>query len=217
MLDATPGATTSRTMRYSYNELFRLLDDAVLALGVPGAARRTARILLRFIPSDAPAPVSPVRVSKLAKFRNVDPRTVRAHIHQLVAFGLAEGSSLGGGHRSIRRRAGRIVALRGIDFTPMLVRADALRAEAAAIRLGQEERIQLRAEISAPRQSFRLGAGIAYARSLEAFAALPRRYAHLPHAALTALRDRPRALRSELAALLDQRGTLTVRLAREAR
>ena len=179
---------------YSRGDLFRLLDDAVLALGLADAVQRTAQILIRCIPSDAPAPISPIRVQELAEQRNVDPRTVRAHIRRLIAFGLAEDTALGGGHRCVRRRAKRIVALHGIDFTPMLIRADRLRAEAEAIRLEQERRIRLRAEISALRRRFRLQAVAACSELLEAFAALPRRYAHLPGTTLTLLRDRLRAL-----------------------
>ncbi|TPE47321.1 replication initiation protein RepC [Amaricoccus solimangrovi] len=190
MPDAISGAPSSHAGRYSHKELFRLLDDAVLALGLPDGVQRTAQVLIRFIPSDAPVPVSPIRVQDLAEQRDVDPRTVRAHIRRLIALGLVEDTSLGGGHRVIHRRSGRIVALRGIDFAPMLARADALRAEAAAIRLGQEERLRLRAEISALRHRFRKSAATACARILEAFAALPRRYGHLPGAALSALRDR---------------------------
>lgn len=185
---------SAHVKRYSHNELFRLLDDVVLGLGLPDAVHRTAQLLIRFIPSDAPAPVSPVRVQELAELRHVDARTVRAHIQRLIAYGLAEDSSLGNGHRCVRRRANRIIALHGIDLSPMLSRADELRALAAEVQHEQERRIALRADISALRRRFRLGRGDASAELLERFAALPRRYAHLPLADLAAIRERLLAL-----------------------
>lgn len=179
---------------YTLRELFHLLDRATLALGLPASVYRTAQVLIRFIPKDAPAPVSPARVQELAEILGLDPRTVRAHVRRLAALGLAEDRCLAGGHRTIRRRAGRIVALHGVDFTPLLTRRLEFEAEAARIELEQAERIRLRAAISTLRGRFRLLAPVAptqvLAKVSEYFATLPRRYAHLPLAELAILRDR---------------------------
>lgn len=180
------GATPSQSRR----ALYRLLDRASLALGLPASVYRTAQVLIRFIPTDAPAPISPARVQELAETLALDPRTIRAHIRRLGAYGLVADQTLAGGHRVIRRRASRIVALHGIDFSPMLARGTELEAEAARIEIEQDERIRLRARISALRRRFRLLAHMASSEIAGKFGELPRRYAHLPLAELARIEDR---------------------------
>jgi hypothetical protein len=194
MSNLSTSARSDDASIYPRRDLFRLLDRATLALGLPASVYRTAQVLIRFIPADAPTPISPARVQDLADALALDPRTIRAHIRRLAAFDLVSDQTLAGGHRVIRRRADKIVALHGIDFSPMLARRAALEAEAARIEIEQAERIRLRAEISALRRQFRLLIVATTAGSVEVacgvFEALPRRYAHLPLTDLAAIHDR---------------------------
>ena len=195
-------ARSSRSVR---GDLFQLLDDAINALGVPKQVAATAHALIKFVPRDAPCPVSPARVQDLADKLKADPRTIRNHIHRLIGLGLAENRCGDGGHRIIRRHKGRIVALAGIDFSPMLARRAEIEAEAAQLEVEAAERAALRAEITQTRRRFRLLAPSspsgAAATALEIFAAMPRRYAHLRLGELAILRDRMLRLLAILAPL----------------
>jgi DNA-binding MarR family transcriptional regulator len=107
-------------------KLHPILRKAAIAHGLPDAVLVTANALLRYVPKDAPCPVLPARVQDLAEERGCDPRTIRAHIRRLEAYGLVVDRCAGGGRRIIQRRRGRIVALQGIDFSPILMRATAI-------------------------------------------------------------------------------------------
>jgi transposase-like protein len=155
-------------------------------------------VLIRFIPADAPRPISPARVQDVARELGIDPRTVRNHVKRLIALGLAADRCGDGGHRRIHRSGGRIVVLAGIDLGPMLARRAELEAEAARLRAEDEEHTALRAEITQARRRFRLlcplsSSGVSE-RAWALFAELPRRYGHLPVRDLLGIRDRLRKL-----------------------
>ena len=174
--------------------LHRTLRLAARALGLPDAVLLTAQALLRFVPKDAEEAISPARVGDLAEERNCDPRTVRAHIRRLEAYGLVVDRSAGGGRRVIQRRRGRIVALQGVDFTPMLARAEALARAALEREAEQDERRRLVARVSARKRALRLaliGTDSALVHHAKAVLdACPARHRALPLGALAALEAR---------------------------
>lgn len=151
-------------------------------------------MLIRYIPSDAPRPISPARVQDLADDRGVGVRTIYQHIQRLVALDLVQDATVGGGHRTIRRRNGAIVSIAGIDFGPMCARATEFQTGAALQRAERDECIALRTEISHLRRRAMLLAGTTSsalaARMRESLTALPRRYDRLSLAELAQLRDR---------------------------
>ena len=182
----------------SRGDYFQLFERAARVLGVPRSVRETARVLIRFIPADAPRPISPARVQDIARELGIDPRTVRNHVNRLIALGLAEDRCGDGGHRRIHRSGGRIVVLAGIDLGPMLARRAELETEAARLRVEDEEHAALRAEITQARRRFRLlrplsSSGVTE-RASALFAELPRRYGHLQTRDLLTIRDQLRKL-----------------------
>jgi hypothetical protein len=128
---------------------------AAIAHGLPDAVLVTGHALLRYIPRDAEQPMSPARVQDLADERGCDPRTIRAHIRRLEAYGLVVDRSAGGGRRMIQRRRGRIVVLQGIDFSPMLAAAETLGVAALAAEAGLDERRRIAARISEMKRQLR--------------------------------------------------------------
>lgn len=174
--------------------LYKMLRDAALYLQLPDGVVRTAEMLIRYIPSDAPRPISPARVQDLADDRGVGVRTIYQHIQRLVALDLVQDATVGGGHRTIRRRSGAIVSIAGIDFSPMCARATEFRTGAALQRAERDECIALRTEISHLRRRATLLAGSTSSalasRMRESLTALPRRYDRLSLAELAQLRDR---------------------------
>jgi hypothetical protein len=136
-------------------ELHRVLRLAAIAHGLPDAVLVTGHALLRYVPRDAEQPISPARVQDLADERGCDPRTIRAHIRRLEAYGLVVDRSAGGGRRMIRRRRGRIIVLQGIDFSPMLAAADTFAIAALEAEAELDERRRLSARISELKRQLR--------------------------------------------------------------
>lgn len=181
-------------------KLHRILRLAAAAHGLPDAVLVTAHALLRYVPRDAAEPISPARVQDLAEERGCDPRTIRAHIRRLEAYGLVVDRSAGGGRRMIRRRRGRLVLLQGLDFSPMLAAADALALAAIEAEAERDERRRLAARVSALKRQLRNAiadqeeGGVAD-RAASALRACPARHRRLSLRELAAL-----AARLELAA-----------------
>jgi replication initiation protein RepC len=178
--------------------LYRALRAAAHVHALPDAVARTAERLIDFIPQDAPEPVSPVAVQRLADLRGCDPRTIRAHVARLINIGLcADRRRDGGGRAIVRGPDGAIVMLFGVSFAPLLANADRLEAEAAALDRLAADKARLRGEISRLRRQLRLRlAADTDATHAAAFAALPRRIAHLERPALEALLARVAAILS---------------------
>jgi hypothetical protein len=181
-------------------ELHRVLRLAAAAHGLPDAVLVTAHALLRYVPRDAAEPISPARVQDLAEERGCDPRTIRAHVRRLEAYGLVVDRAAGGGRRMIQRRHGRLVVLQGIDFSPMLAAADALTLAAIEAEAERDERRHLCARVSELKRQLRDGVArqpdhMATARVSAVLAACPSRHRGLALRALAAL-----AARLELAA-----------------
>ena len=139
----------------SQGELHRLLRLAATAQGLPDAVLVTGHALLRYVPRDAAEPISPARVQDLAEERGCDPRTIRAHIRRLEAYGLVVDRSAGGGRRMIQRRRGRLVVLQGIDFSPMLAAAEGLAIAAIEAEAERDERRRLAARVSQLKRQLR--------------------------------------------------------------
>ena len=175
-------------------DLYLLLGKACRALRGYGMAQRIAEEMIRHIPEDAPCPVSPAPNAEIARQLRINPATVRVHIRRLVALGLLEDRTGPSGHRPAHRRRGRIVALAGLDFSPLLARRDEIEASFARWDDERRELIALRTEIAATkrqiRQLLQATPEDVAATTRERLAALPRRYAHLPTVELVALRDR---------------------------
>ena len=181
-------------------KLHRLLRLAAAAHGLPDAVLVTGHALLRYVPRDAAEPISPARVQDLAEERGCDPRTIRAHIRRLEAYGLVVDRAAGGGRRMLQRRRGRLVVLQGIDFSPMLAAADALALAAFEAEAERDERRQLCARISELKRQLRDAVArqpdhSAAARVVAVLDACPARHRGLALRALAAL-----AARLELAA-----------------
>jgi DNA-binding MarR family transcriptional regulator len=136
-------------------KLHRLLRLAAAAHGLPDAVLVTAHALLRYVPRDAVEPISPARVQDLAEERGCDPRTIRAHVRRLEAYGLVVDRSAGGGRRMIQRRRDRLVVLQGVDFSPMLAAAEALAIAAIEAEAERDERRRLAARVSALKRQLR--------------------------------------------------------------
>ncbi len=174
---ATPTAWPSDQAR-----LHRALRDAAKVCGLSDSVAATATSLICFIPSGAPAPVSPVQVQRLADDRNCDPRTVRNHIAQLVGVGIVKNACKDGGGRGfVRAGTGEIVSIHGISFAPLLADAERLAEKAAEINAMATEKARLRAQISALRRRIKRCFAIAppSAEHRGIYDRLPRRVAHL--------------------------------------
>jgi hypothetical protein len=176
-------------------ELHRVLRLAAIAHGLPDAVLVTGHALLRYVPRDAEQPISPARVQDLADERGCDPRTIRAHIRRLEAYGLVVDRSAGGGRRMIRRRRGRIIVLQGIDFSPMLAAADALAIAALEAEAELDERRRVAARISEMKRQLRDAAAkrpddSAAARAAAVLEACPARHRTLALRELAALAGR---------------------------
>lgn len=180
--------------------LYRALRAAAHVHALPDAVARTAERLIDFIPQDAPEPVSPVAVQRLADLRGCDTRTIRAHVARLIEIGLcADRRRDGGGRAVLRGPDGAIVMLFGVSFAPLLADADRLEAEAAALERLAADKARLRGEISQLRGQLRLRLETdPDAVQAAAFAALPRRIAHLEGPALEALLARVVAILAAL-------------------
>lgn len=186
----------------SQGELHRILRLAAAAHGLPDAVLVTGHALLRYVPRDATEPISPARVQDLAEERGCDPRTIRNHIRRLEAYGLVVDRSAGGGRRMIQRRRGSLIVLQGIDFSPMLVAAEALAIAAIEAEAERDERRRLAARVSALKRQLRNSIadqeeGHVADRAASALQACPARHRGLSLRDLAAL-----AARLELAARL---------------
>ena len=162
--------------------LYRALRDAVKARGLSDSAASTGEALIAFIPADAPAPISPVQVQRLADDRRCDPRTVRAHIAQLVDRGLVTDATKGSGARGlVRNAAGRIASLWGVNFAPLDALAEVLAEEAEAFNRLNTEKARLRGAISAVRRRIKRQFDAVPPSDQERvlFDRFPRRIAHL--------------------------------------
>lgn len=179
----------------SQGKLHRILRMAASAHGLPDAVLVTGHALLRYVPRDAGHPISPARVQDLADERGYDPRTIRAHIRRLEAYGLVVDRSAGGGRRMIQRRRGRIVVLQGIDFSPMLAAAEELGLAALQAEAELDERRRLAARISEMKRQLRdavagqLGEAVS-ARAAAVLEACPARHRTLELSELAALAAR---------------------------
>ena len=177
--------------------LYRCIDQAKRLRFITLAVAETAKFMIRFIPAGADTPISPVRVNRIASELGIDARTVHRHTQKLITVGIAINRTLDGGHRLCFRSIDGITDIAGIDFTPLLERANHLKSACEALDDQEQQKIRLRAEISMLRRSIR-----AYTESLiddqkdilERFAALPRRVAHMSLEALLDLFDAVKGL-----------------------
>lgn len=171
-------------------ELHTHLDQAANVLGLSDAVLNTGHDLINGIPEGSAHPTSPSNVASLALRRRTTPRTIHNRIKKLIEVGLAENHCLDGGRRHVARdRHGRVTAVYGIDFTPLLERA----AEFQALRHAQEaaikEHTELRHEISRLRAILRrmVQNNSLTGAALSTWKTLPRRIAHLTLTEIRAL------------------------------
>ena len=183
-------ADDGRDRRAQQACLHRAMRDAAKALGLSDSVAITGATLIAFIPVDAPAPISPVEVQRLADDRGLDVRTVRNHIGTLIAAGVASDCTQDRGRRRVRRGSdGRITVLEGISFAPLAARADELAGKAAEINAVAAEKARFRGLISSLRRRIKglLVSDVATDADRASFAGLPRRIAHLDLDALVRL------------------------------
>ena len=180
-----------------------LMTQAATVFGLTDAVQTTAHAMINRIPREAPEPISPASVTSLAEQRGVNPRTIRNHIAALIEAGLARNACLDGGRRhTARDRRGAIAELYGIDFAPMMQRADEIDLLDADRKAELAEQAHFRFEISKVRKEVRrmVEAGHLDDDQLSVWASLPRRIAHMTHAALERLWAIVCALRDALTA-----------------
>ena len=183
-------ADDGRDRRSEQAHLHRAMRDAAKVLGLSDSVAITAAALIAFIPIDAPAPISPVEVQRLADDRGLDVRTIRNHIGTLITTGIASDCTQDRGRRRVRRGPdGRIVVLEGISFGPLAARAEDLAVKAAEINAMAAEKARFRGLISSLRRRIKglLASDVATDTDRAVFAGLPRRIAHLDLDALVRL------------------------------
>lgn len=167
--------------------LHRALRDAVKVCGLSDTIAATAAAFICFIPSGAPAPVSPVQVQRLADDRGLDARTIRNHIARLIEAGIVSNVCKDGGGRGFVRSAdGTIVSIHGISFAPLLADAARLAEKAAELNALATDKARLRAQISALRRRIKRRFEMVEpsSRDLAMYERFPRRVAHMELAEL---------------------------------
>ncbi len=161
--------------------LHKALRDAKRTLKLSTGAYVTAQELIARIPAAAPSAVSPANVTELARHTGVSPKTINNHTRELIRLGLVRNACLGGGRRHCQYdHRGRLIAVYGIDLSPLLERAEELAARSEQKQEAATEHRCLRATVSATRRAIRQLLGTASGREeLRAWTSLPRRIAHL--------------------------------------
>ena len=187
--------------------LHAALRNAEIVLKLTPELSVTAAALVNRIPREALTPISPASVQSLADEFNCHRDTISDRITRLIKLGLAENRCMDGGRRRcLRDRRGEIVEVYGIDFTPLVERADELARQAAEIRNARIEHTRLRCEISRIRGSMRhLIRHHADPDQRGIWAGLPKRLAHLP---LTTLRQVIKVVTELKTALAEQAQTV---------
>jgi hypothetical protein len=182
--------TNSTSHRRYLADLHRLVEQAASVLGLSDAVLNTAHDLINGIPKDAPEPISPANVTSLAERRATTPRTIHNRVKALIRMGIARNRCMDGGRRYVaRNRQGAVTDIYGIDFTPLVERADELRALEEARKAEIAERARLRHEISRLRAILRRmveGHQLTH-NQISVWQSLPRRVAHLTLDRLKAL------------------------------
>ncbi|WP_179209180.1 replication initiation protein RepC [Haematobacter genomosp. 1] len=182
-------------------DLYEAARNAALVMELPDGVRRTLEALISRIPRGSEAPISPASVSTLSFECGKNPRTILNHVRFLVRIGLAVDRSMGGGRRHCQRdQSGQIVAVYGIDLTPLRDRADELTMAAEAMRAERMAADRMRNEISRLRSMIRriLSGTEAAAEDQQTWASFPRRIAHLGYEALSELLNRVRRFLTRL-------------------
>lgn len=147
------GTTSRQSLQAMYH---RALRNAAKVLKLNDNIVATASALICFIPKDAPAPISPVQVQRLADERNINARTVRNHICVLIKHGLLVDLTKDGGGRSlVRSSTGEIVSLHGISIQPLIDKSDQFEEGVAEINAIATEKASLRGQISALRRKIK--------------------------------------------------------------
>lgn len=194
------GKPNENTGRFSAT-LYEAVRNAALVMELPDGVRRTLEALIGRIPRGSEAPISPASVSTLSFECGKNPRTILNHVRHLVENGLAVDRCMGGGRRHCQRdQSGRIVAVHGIDLTPLQDRADELALAAEAMRAERMAADRIRNEISRLRSMIsRILSGTeAAAEDQQTWASFPRRIAHLGYEALSDLLNRVRRFLTRL-------------------
>lgn len=188
-------AEPTQSYRHDCAEIYSIARHAAFVMELPDAVTRTLEALIGRIPRGSEAPISPAGVSTLAFEVGKNPRTILNHVRYLARVGLVVDRTMGGGRRHCQRdQSGRIVAVHGIDLTPMLERADELAEAAHAIRAERMAADRMRNEISRLRSMIRrvLLDAMTDNETLETWAGFPRRISHLGFDALDDLLGRVR-------------------------
>ncbi|WP_158212533.1 MULTISPECIES: replication initiation protein RepC [Haematobacter] len=182
-------------------DLYEAARNAALVMKLPDGVRRTLEALIGRIPRGSEVPISPASVSTLSFECGKNPRTILNHVRFLVRNGLAVDRSMGGGRRYCQRdQSGRIIAVHGIDLTPLQDRADELTMAAEAMRAERVAADRMRNEISRLRSMIRRilsGTDVA-AEDQQTWASFPRRIAHLEYEDLSKLLNHVRRFLTHL-------------------
>jgi hypothetical protein len=136
--------------------LHRALHDALNAADASPRLREAAAWMVAAIPRSASPPVSAIPVYALADRLNITDRQVRRYVTQLVELGLAKRATLAAGARGVLLDGAGDLLLFGINFQPLLDRADEFRAAAKAKVAERRHRHALRKTSTALRYRLRL-------------------------------------------------------------
>ncbi len=204
---STPTGKPKRRDRRDLAELHKALDDAAFVLKLSAVSVLHARDLINRIPKDAPTPVSPASVQSLAEESGKSPRAIYGRNRGLEKAGIVRNECLDGGARTVQRdRSGKIIAIAGISFAPLLDNADYWAEQAAAIRFEIQEAQRLRKEISKTKRRIRsVISSVASQRLRNWWDGLERRTAHLSRHALESLLKNALSLMAALDRVRQQR------------
>jgi replication initiation protein RepC len=185
--------------------LYQALDNAHEILRFSASAYFLAKKMIGAIRLDAPKPISALRPCVIAKETGVSDRQVRRLVGRLVELRLVRRATLAAGGRGTVRGGDGELLLFGIDFQPLLDRADEFRAARLAKAEADRQCLALRKVIGGLRSALqRLLPQLVADSPLHAlWAALPRRLAALPAEALQQLAWRCQALLEEAEAEIE--------------
>ncbi len=163
-------------------DLYKALDIAGSLGAIKRSVRDTAKSLVRFIPTKAAKPISPVRVDRLAAEEGCTTKTIYNHIQTLIRAGFAIDRTQDGGHRSFDHEFGEITFISGIDLSPLMELLPKLMHEWELREAERTEKAAIRKRISVIRRQIKVAIrnlDDVPEEILERFDVLPRRVANL--------------------------------------
>lgn len=135
-------------------QVLRALTEAKTAYGLSDRSIAVLEALVSFHPErlldgSKPLIVFPSNQQLALRTRGMSPATIRRHVAALVEAGLIFRRDSPNGKRYCRRNAdGQPMDMFGFDLAPLALAADAIRAQAEALRAQEKHRQRLRGEVT---------------------------------------------------------------------